>query len=318
MEDFASAALVGLVQAGLRRRGIAPPDPLGAPRDGPRTPLPLKRALLDWTAREHGLGLVFMLGTEVRAAGFDPIVHMLLRAETGEALVARWLRVEAYFHSRHRILCAPAGPHALTLTHVSRAGAPPAAAEDMLVAGLITGLLDAQGCTGVALSLVQPDGLLLDPRDPPSPPEPPVAAAGGRLAWGADPPARAAAEPAPLDGGEDAPGALARGALRLMADDPVRRWTLADLADALGRSRRTLQRRLGEDGLSLTSLVAASRIRRACRDLTETGLPLTLVGLLAGYADAAHFTRDFKRRVGITPSAYRESALAGRAGTDAA
>lgn len=38
--------------------------------------------------------------------------------------------------------------------------------------------------------------------------------------------------------------------------------------------------------------------------LADTHTPIALVGLLAGYSDPSHFSREFKKRLGFGPSQY--------------
>lgn len=47
------------------------------------------------------------------------------------------------------------------------------------------------------------------------------------------------------------------------------------------------------------------RIQRACRLLAESPESLSAIAYETGYADQSHFTRHFKRAVGVTPGAYR-------------
>lgn len=47
------------------------------------------------------------------------------------------------------------------------------------------------------------------------------------------------------------------------------------------------------------------RVRRACRLLAETEESLSAIAYTSGYADQSHFTRHFKRAMGVTPGAYR-------------
>jgi hypothetical protein len=51
---------------------------------------------------------------------------MLLRAPTGADLIARWMRLERYQHSHHRIIVEQASERCLDLRHVARGGAAPA------------------------------------------------------------------------------------------------------------------------------------------------------------------------------------------------
>lgn len=80
--------------------------------------------------------------------------------------------------SRHAL--ADAGPH------VSETGDPPDPPEDLLVAGLLVGLLERRGCTEVALRLLQHDGDEIDPAAPFEGDAPQTAR--WRLVWRAEPP----------------------------------------------------------------------------------------------------------------------------------
>ena len=54
------------------------------------------------------------------------------------------------------------------------------------------------------------------------------------------------------------------------------------------------------------------RIECACRDLAESESSLAEIALAAGFCDQSHFTRTFKRIIGVAPSHYRESIRASR------
>src|SRR6266536_7833 len=47
------------------------------------------------------------------------------------------------------------------------------------------------------------------------------------------------------------------------------------------------------------------RVDYACRQLDSTNVPLATIALDAGFCDQSHFTRTFKRYVGVAPSEYR-------------
>jgi AraC family transcriptional regulator len=49
------------------------------------------------------------------------------------------------------------------------------------------------------------------------------------------------------------------------------------------------------------------RVEEACRRLAATDEPLAQIALAAGFSDQSHFTRLFKRHLGMTPAAYRKS-----------
>ncbi|MDN6320070.1 MAG: AraC family transcriptional regulator [Marinobacter sp.] len=80
---------------------------------------------------------------------------------------------------------------------------------------------------------------------------------------------------------------------------------LARVAATLYVSERTLKRRLQEEGASFQNLVDQVRLERAREFLTGTGMNLNQIADVLGYADAANFTRAFKRWTGVSPSHYR-------------
>ncbi len=59
-------------------------------------------------------------------------------------------------------------------------------------------------------------------------------------------------------------------------------------------------------GISAGQYVIRARIEWACTRLQNTKAAISEIALGCGYADQASFTRQFRRSVGLTPSAYRE------------
>lgn len=60
-------------------------------------------------------------------------------------------------------------------------------------------------------------------------------------------------------------------------------------------------------GCSITDYVMFVRMQHACGLLRASAASLVSVALQTGFYDQAHFTRIFRRIVGITPGAYRSS-----------
>ena len=84
--------------------------------------------------------------------------------------------------------------------------------------------------------------------------------------------------------------------------------TVADVADRLGLSGRTLQRRLAEQGHAFQDLVDEARQDLANRLLRRTDYALAEVAFLTGFSEQSTFTRAFKRWSGQTPATYRRDA----------
>lgn len=74
--------------------------------------------------------------------------------------------------------------------------------------------------------------------------------------------------------------------------------TIAAVAERLGTSPRSLQRRLADEGQSFTSLVDEARLALARRYVDDPTLTLTEAAYLLGYSDLSAFSRAFKRWTG--------------------
>jgi len=59
-------------------------------------------------------------------------------------------------------------------------------------------------------------------------------------------------------------------------------------------------------GCTVGAHVRRQRVALACRHLAGSEAPLADIALLTGFADQSHFTRTFKRQIGLTPAAYRK------------
>ncbi|WP_449351598.1 helix-turn-helix domain-containing protein [Streptomyces shaanxiensis] len=104
--------------------------------------------------------------------------------------------------------------------------------------------------------------------------------------------------------GADAVARLVRDRL---ADELLAPPSLADLARDLGMSRYQLLRAFRTAmGIPPYAWLAQYRVNRA-RCLLESGLKPAEVAGAVGFADQAHLTRWFRRVLGVTPAAYRNS-----------
>ena len=78
-----------------------------------------------------------------------------------------------------------------------------------------------------------------------------------------------------------------------------------ELARALGLSRRTLQRKLGDLGLTYKGVLEKTRYDLALRYLDDPSKSVTDITFLLGFSEQSAFTRAFKRWSGQAPTAYR-------------
>ena len=77
------------------------------------------------------------------------------------------------------------------------------------------------------------------------------------------------------------------------------------IAEELGMSPRTLQRRLGELGATYQGLLDAVRRHTSRRLLTDTDLDASEVAFLVGFEEVNSFSRAFHGWEGVTPNRWR-------------
>jgi AraC-like DNA-binding protein len=78
-----------------------------------------------------------------------------------------------------------------------------------------------------------------------------------------------------------------------------------EIARQLGMSLRTLERRLGSEGLTFTGILSELRVDLAKRYLLEEDLAISKIAWLLGYQDVTAFTHAFKRSTGKSPREAR-------------
>jgi AraC-like DNA-binding protein len=103
--------------------------------------------------------------------------------------------------------------------------------------------------------------------------------------------------------------------LTALADRPV--WLLPRLdsdeltvdhvAQLLGLSRQSQQRRLKASGTSLTQELVKMKQQHAIEELVHTDRPVAEIGEALGFHSPASFTRAFKSWIGQSPREYRKA-----------
>ncbi len=295
-ENFASAVMMRLVAAGLEKQGI---EMIQSRPSGAHVPRAEKRVLLHQLQERHGLSAILALSDAVPDMPAEPVVAALRRATDMLDLLERWRRVEVFSHGSHRVFSDHSKPNTYRLTHASRVGnEQPLPAESLLVLSVITRLAELICKRPVTVELG--DGQVLR-RDG---------------AW----------QHADLTQWDGAFNLVQSGAMAiqttdlggperlldackdLLLDDPVRRWSIHEMAKLVGVSARTLQRRFAEHTITFSELISETRLEKAAFYLCQVEGPgLAETGFLSGYTDQPHFARSFKQRVGTTPRDYRNS-----------
>ncbi|MGI9428943.1 MAG: helix-turn-helix domain-containing protein [Bythopirellula sp.] len=85
------------------------------------------------------------------------------------------------------------------------------------------------------------------------------------------------------------------------------RWlTIEEVAEVLGISTRSLQRRLSEEGTTFTDALERTRAELAGELLEKTDMMIAEIAIRLGYRDRGNFTRAFRRWSGVSPRVYRQ------------
>ena len=114
------------------------------------------------------------------------------------------------------------------------------------------------------------------------------------------------------DAGRRSPGLVRclKAARDDLLDGRFRGMPLVDVAMKCGLTPSAFTHAFTREfGCTPSSLVRRRRIEHACA-LLRTGEPLSRIAAIAGFADQAHFNREFKRALRTTPALYRLSLTA--------
>jgi AraC-like DNA-binding protein len=96
-----------------------------------------------------------------------------------------------------------------------------------------------------------------------------------------------------------------------MQDNPSRNFTLGDMAQSVNLSPPYFCYLFKSiTGMPPAKYLKSLRLQHAATLLTTTFLSVKEIVRRVGCSDDSHFVRDFKRAYGMTPSAYRNAALA--------
>ncbi len=90
---------------------------------------------------------------------------------------------------------------------------------------------------------------------------------------------------------------------------PSGRATEESVAGQLHLNPRTMQRRLGQEGINFKQILNDTRREIAHNYIRNSSISLTEIAYLLGFADQANFTRAFRRWTGSPPSEHRKAIL---------
>ncbi|MEM1432834.1 MAG: helix-turn-helix transcriptional regulator [Pseudomonadota bacterium] len=301
MDDFASTALYDLIASRLEQVGM-PVRP--SMRFEGKTERSAKARLLGDALATLGAAAVIAVGEGIRCVEADPTVAVLRRADSSAELLSRWQRLERYYHGKHRVRILAQGERSMILEHYSTRGASPSAGEDLVVAGLLAALLKAIGCRGLTLAIGPAETRFIDADVATGIAEAPAETSTWYFSW-------QAFEQAPPAADRQRRGTSTAERLSLLiGNDLGRSWRRAGAAAAFGTSPRSLQRVLAREGTTFQQVLRTVRAEQSAVLLSGQRCKLAEAGYACGFADQAHFSRDFKLRFNMSPAKFAEIAAA--------
>lgn len=101
---------------------------------------------------------------------------------------------------------------------------------------------------------------------------------------------------------------------RLIGADLAQEWSAPVVASTLAMSESTMRRRLADENVTLTEIVADARMSFALNLLQSTQRSVTQIACDVGYKTLSHFAARFHQRFGFSPTAIRRQLTRRRGG----
>jgi AraC-like DNA-binding protein len=270
----------------------------------------LKRSILKLVWQEAGADFLLSIGQGIQEAQYDPIWRAALCSKKPQHLFEKWQRFEKFSHSSNRVCIQQNDENMAYFQRYAINGGAPTMPENFLICGLIIALLEGIGCLGLRCEMqiegragfvIRENGQFKLPRNVEK-----LVTDSWQIGWQSfssrinNPVSEIISLPIPHD-----QTTHIESLVRLLMADVSHQWKVGELAQETGQSKRSLQRKLGEAGLNFSSLIRNVRIHEACSLLAEGDAPVTSIAFCTGFSDSAHFSRDFRASMGMTPTDYR-------------
>lgn len=300
MEQFTYSGLVALLAQAIADQApeLLEGTTIADPMKGALADVGQKLTLVQRVMERHGPGLLLNVGQYLDIVDETPALTVMKRSAAPRVLAEKFMRLERYHHSSHRTFIETRSG-TWQCARTSRESAP-TLGENCLIAGLLLGLLMAIGQEDCQLEIGGKSFAPSDLREATFAPGADTAHFCITWAPSTEPGDQ---KPLPVPNVEDA--RLSDRLAALFETDLGRSWRSSDAARLLALSERSMQRRLVAEAQSYSSILRRARMKAATVYLVETDTTLAEIGYCCGYADQAHFQRDFLRTANVTPRQFR-------------
>lgn len=318
MSDFANASMIALINRQLAR---SHPELLTVAKKTDairkaRIPAEHKRDFLNVIWQKAGPLPLLSTGQNIADVSSDPVWHGAVRNSNPGTVFDKWRRFEIFGHSRNRLKIDYDGANFASCERYAVHGVKPTTPENLLICGLIIALLELNGCQNLICKMTLTDGTWFTIRDQNKFIMPEKTNSLATTNWTLEWQGFNSKEELPTNDlilptisfPENSSAQLRQwvgAVVAILARDLTHPWKVAGLAATLNISKRSFQRRLACAELSFSQLVRLVRIHEACHLLRNKQYSITTIGFCAGFSDSAHFSRDFRASIGMSPIHYR-------------
>ena len=246
----------------------------------------------------------------------SPLIYVLLNSPDPLAMMNKMMQYERHLTpSTCRLSLLDSGEEYIVAEKVAAPASQPLIATELFFCGAIKTLLKLLGCEGVQVEWVsvRSEQLLqvLTSMDVPVPDV--KKNTRWRFSWsdyrrreqilGLDEFLISNAEPFTISCNVS----VTHQVEEMLASDLASRPDMQDVAERMGMSVRTFQRKLSDEGVTYSRIYNNLRIKTASRLLRQTNANITEISFISGFSDSAHFSREFKKVQKMTPLAYRDT-----------
>ncbi len=277
--------------------------------------LSYKACLLQQLMKEKGPGAVLGLFKHISVSALSSsLVYLLLNSSTPRELMEKVKHYGSYFHATRRLELIDTGEDYVVVENIANDGGVPLPEEELFLCGMLMNLLERIGCEGLEVQWLatssQDLSKILKSMDLSAPEY--VENSRWRFVWhgqkikghieGLDEFLFRYAEPFRLPSKVN----LIDMVEKILSIDLGAKPSMEVMAEMLGMSVRSFQRKMREEGTTYTRLCNDLRIKVASRMLRQSEVTVTEVGFVCGFRDSSHFSREFKKVQQVSPKRYRE------------
>lgn len=294
-------------------KGWAPPKLISAMEsESPHIPRALQIQLFDKVLKDFGPEVLENSAGILAKNPKSPILFVFLNVETPLQAVEKMIRLKKYLHTLAEMEILHQDPHKITVRHFFNQGVPHPG-EHLYAFGAMKNILETAGCLGlIGEKETEKEGDISTTAKGVSRNQDGITGQEiWSFSWSSFTPNYRFMEGLDEILTRELPvlnemNSYSQRVKSILWHNFSERWPLDQIAEKLGYSTRSLQHYLKQEGTRYSLILSELREERARQLLSQTKSSITEIGFFLGFADTAHFSREFKAKTGMTPSDFRK------------